>query len=141
MSILRRKKEAHDIAYAAEEGKQKAQLKWIFIRWGGAAVIALAVVFGGWMLLKSTFSSAANAVTPCFATSEKDCGLWAHPGQWGWFDGGKEDKGPQQSTPASQTATAPQSTPVKEPVDTRPCANDWIPGSCYWDKRETAEEE
>lgn len=104
-------------------------------------VLALSVLAGGWWWATSKYDNFREKYSWCVTSSEKDCGRWAHPGQWGWFGGGKEDKGPQQSTPASQTATAPQSTPVEEPeVAVRECQSR-IPGVCWWKGRGSSADE
>lgn len=75
--------ERHEAAaYAAEEGRQKAQFKWGIIKYGGIAVLLVAGGIFAWSMFTSKVAAVTEAMTPCFISSATDCGPWAHPRQW-----------------------------------------------------------
>ena len=109
----------HEAAsYAAEEGRQKSQLKWRIITWGLAAVALVGVSMFALSYMSNKVSAIVEAVTPdtpCMFSSEKDCGKWAHPTQWfGWSDDDSEEAEVIRITPPAATANETVVTEVAD---------------------------
>lgn len=129
--------------FAEEDGRQAATMKWWLIKWGGigiAGFVALSMVWGAigsfWSdswAGKSVSFVAERKVTPCWLDKADQCGTWAHPTEWFGSGEAVADETPAAEPVQNVAAVKPEGSAEPtgpEVADTRPCANDSIPGSC-----------
>lgn len=135
----------YNAGHAEETGRENARLVGTVKRWilyaGFAVTLVLFLPTLSGMIVSyywegSRTDRVLTAATPCFISAEKECGIWAHPGQW--FGGDADLAVAETSPPVSVVSTAhAEPANAEVPAEENLCPdgsanNIWILGDCAW---------